>query len=116
MLDDLHASHENPLNNLYLKLFRTRPEISFISTGRRKSVARKNSTGCYLAAPIAKHESLFICCAKVAFGIKEFAWSRQVDGLSPIIRNFAFIAAKSASITDILPGLLIEQIHLYCSE
>lgn len=87
-------------------------EASFISAGWRKRVAGKNSAWCYLVAAIAMRESIFVCCAKIAFGIKEFAGSREVDGLHASLRDFAFVTAEPASIADVFPGLLIEQIHL----
>ena len=83
-----------------------------VSAGRWKSIAGKNSARRYLVAPIAKHESLFICCAKIAFGIKEFAGRREIDCLHSIIRNLTFITAESAAIADILPGFWVKQIHL----
>lgn len=67
-------------------------------------------------APIAEHESLFICCAKIAFGIKELAGSREVDCLHPIVRYLTLITAEPAAIADIFPGLLVEKIHLYGSK
>ena len=83
-----------------------------VSAGRWKSIARQHIAWCYLVAPIAKHESIFICCAKIAFGIKEFAGSREVDCLHPIVRYFTLITAESAAIADILPGFWVKQIHL----
>ena len=87
-----------------------------VSAGRWKSIAGKNSAWCYLVAPIAKHKSLFICCAEIAFGIKEFARGREIDCLHPIVRYLTLITAESAAIADIFPGLLVEKIHLYGSK
>lgn len=91
---------------------RSDSEAPFISAGWGKGVAGKNSAWRYLVAAIATRESIFVCCAKIAFGIKEFARGREVNGLHANFGDFAFIAAEPASITDIFPGLLVEQIHL----
>ena len=67
-------------------------------------------------APIAELEALIVHRTKIAFGIKELAGSREVDCLHPIVRYLTLIAAESAAIADIFPGLLVEKIHLYGSK
>lgn len=83
-----------------------------VSAGRWKSIAGKNSARRYLMAPIAELEALIVHRTKIAFGIKEFAGSREVDCLHPIVRYFTLITAESAAIADILPGFWVKQIHL----